>query len=298
LPIIEYEIPTEDGVTLYVRAVGSPFASSTIVAVNGGPGISHQYIESLDEFANSSRKIVYYDQRGTGRSSKPPADHWGLHWQVKDLAAVVQKHRNRREAAVYVLAFSWGTLIAIAHAVEHSQHLSGIMLVSSMAPSVRKQDEAWAQGAHAVEEQYRRIVDASGLGCEAYKRAMNPVYFANPAHPKANGFIASECEPSDPSAEIANALVEWDFRERLASLELPVLVVQADKDLFGSFGAEEIAEVMTSCPAQVVLLSGCGHRVLDECGSRLLLTMDDFLAHPMACAERRRRRPLSTPDAG
>src|SRR5215469_1602558 len=56
-------------------AVGRP----TVVAVHGGPGLDHLNMkERLAPLAERAQ-IVFYDQRGHGRSDHSTAEFWNLH---------------------------------------------------------------------------------------------------------------------------------------------------------------------------------------------------------------------------
>merc|ERR1719422_973742 len=40
-----------------------------VVMINGGPGLPHNYMLPLKQVACTGRKIIFYDQVGTGRST-------------------------------------------------------------------------------------------------------------------------------------------------------------------------------------------------------------------------------------
>jgi proline iminopeptidase len=49
---------------------GRSTAETPVIAVNGGPGLSHIYMIQNDVWNRLShhRQVIFYDQRGTGRS--------------------------------------------------------------------------------------------------------------------------------------------------------------------------------------------------------------------------------------
>src|ERR1700742_1358262 len=57
--------------------MGTAHAATPLIAVNGGPGLSHVYMIQNDVWQriSRSREVVLYDQRGTGASPllKPDA---------------------------------------------------------------------------------------------------------------------------------------------------------------------------------------------------------------------------------
>ena len=83
-------VKTEDVVIAY-ETFGTLSASIPVIAVNGGPGLSHAYMMQNDlwERVGHDRLVVLYDQRGTGRS-KPVREGapQTMEVQVADLDAV------------------------------------------------------------------------------------------------------------------------------------------------------------------------------------------------------------------
>src|ERR671927_520344 len=59
-------IQTADGVRLFYKIVGS--GTQTLVVVHGGPGNTMQSILPDLEPLSKNRRVIYYDQRGNGRS--------------------------------------------------------------------------------------------------------------------------------------------------------------------------------------------------------------------------------------
>src|SRR5262245_4390090 len=90
-------------VRLFYREVGQ---GPPVVFVHGGPGLPHeQLLPHCDRLAGRFR-LVYYDQRGCGRSGDPEPPE-ALTWQdhVADLAAILAGRAGRPVALV---GFSWG----------------------------------------------------------------------------------------------------------------------------------------------------------------------------------------------
>ena len=54
----------EDG-RIFYEVIGS---GAPIVVIHGGPGLDHNYLQPGLDILSSRNALVYYDQRGTGRS--------------------------------------------------------------------------------------------------------------------------------------------------------------------------------------------------------------------------------------
>src|SRR5215510_13976004 len=83
------------GATLYVEVLGDA-PGVPLIVVNGGPGFDHTYehialpgTASAWDVVAKKRRVVFYDQRGNGRSSPLKADQsCTLADQIEDLDAV------------------------------------------------------------------------------------------------------------------------------------------------------------------------------------------------------------------
>ena len=126
------------GATIYVEVRGASDARGTgaapLVVVNGGPGFDHNYLHcSLvwDEIART-RPVVFYDQRGNGRSVALKAG------QTCTLADQIQDLDDLRASLGYermnLLGHSWGGYLAMAYAARHPERIERLIICDSAAP--------------------------------------------------------------------------------------------------------------------------------------------------------------------
>ncbi|MBA4070246.1 MAG: hypothetical protein C0497_00150 [Gemmatimonas sp.] len=99
-----------------------------MVMIHGGAGVSHDYLRPEWDLLADSMRIVYYDQRGCGRSERQLPYSWRAH--LDDLGRVVTAARERREKVV-LAGSSWGTRLAILYAAEHPEQVSAVVLVGT-----------------------------------------------------------------------------------------------------------------------------------------------------------------------
>src|SRR2546425_12247153 len=75
-----------NGVRLYTRRVGH---GPPVVVLHGGPGAHHDYLlPQYDLLAEGGRALLYYDQRGGGRSPVPRDVAVGWREHVAHLGAL------------------------------------------------------------------------------------------------------------------------------------------------------------------------------------------------------------------
>src|SRR5258708_38055565 len=77
-----------NGVHLYTRRVGS---GPPVVVLHGGPGAHHDYLLPQYDRLARGRTLLFYDQRGGGRSPVPRETPVGWREHVADLQTLRQR---------------------------------------------------------------------------------------------------------------------------------------------------------------------------------------------------------------
>jgi pimeloyl-ACP methyl ester carboxylesterase len=73
------------------------------------------------------------------------------------------------------------------------------------------------------------------------------------------------------------AFREWDIRENLAYIRVPVQIIQGADDRYGTARQIEVAEDECYCPVDVALVPGVGHSPYREAPDATLKAMTDFI---------------------
>jgi proline iminopeptidase len=274
---------TTTEVPLYWCAYGATGGSRALV-LHGGPGASHDYLlPQMLELARD-RELVFYDQRGGGRSrvaATVPVD-WRA--QVADLDRVITELAFR---PLTIVGYSWGALLAMLHAVESAAgrcaNRPDTMLLIDPAPttrSFRQQFEAEferRQGSSAIRA-LRDELAASGLrerDPEAYRqRAFElsvAAYFADPS-------AARNLTPFRVVARVQQAVWEslgdYNMLNLLPSVRSRALVVHGREDPIPLESSDAAARALN---ARLVVLNRCGHVPYVEQPEALFEVAETFL---------------------
>jgi len=121
------------GVTIWYEVRGTA-AGRPLVMVNGGPGFDHTYVLCSDVWDRMARtrRVVFYDQRGNGRSSALTAGQsCTLADQVADLEALRVRLGVEK---LDLLGHSWGGYLVMAYAARHPGHVAHLVIADSAAP--------------------------------------------------------------------------------------------------------------------------------------------------------------------
>jgi pimeloyl-ACP methyl ester carboxylesterase len=259
-----------NGAKLYVDVEGAGLVPDgprmrekpTLLMLHGGPGFDHTMYKPAFSRLTDIAQVVYYDHRGQGRSGGEP-ETWTLaQWgdDVKGLCDALGIEKP------IVLGGSFGGFVAQAYATRHPAHPGKLILASTCARVVY--DEIFAA--------FERIG-----GKEA--RAAAQAYWLNPTMESRLKYLET-CLPfyntraaKDPDAlkrailrhDVGlafngpkNEQARMDFRESLARVQCPVLVLAGDRDPIMPMSLTET--LVSSLPPHLVRFErfeNCGHGV-------------------------------------
>ena len=247
------------GVELFVRRVGQ---GSPAIVLHGGPGAHHDYLLPGFDALADGRELIYYDQRGGGRSpvARDVAVGWTEH--VADLEALRASWGLER---LTLAGYSWGGLLALLYAVSHPSRVGRLALVSP-APAwraAREQfegmfarrnlDPAFQEARRQLRESGLRERDPAAFQQRIFELSVAP-YFFDPER-------ARELTPfrvtGRTQQEVWQSLGDFDLRPRLPELRgIPALVLHGEDDPIPIEAARTVAELIG---AEFHALSRCGH---------------------------------------
>jgi proline iminopeptidase len=267
--------PRESGVTrttkvpLHWCRYGEPGAAPMMV-LHGGPGAHHDYLlpQLLSLAAlGDGFELIFYDQRGGGRSKTDDPAPITVHTHVADCAAVSDELGITGAALV---GYSWGALLAMfvvvaARAARPASTLPPWLTLISPAPFLaadRAAFDAELQRRQLSPEvaDLRLALQKSGLreqDPEAYRQRAFELsvagYFAHPER-------ASNLTPFRVTGRVQQstwASVDGPaLLSALPSVQLPTLVVHGDRDPIPIASARSTADALG---ATFVELVDCGH---------------------------------------
>jgi proline iminopeptidase len=247
------------GVELFVRRVG---AGRPVVVLHGGPGADHEYLRPGFDALADRRELIYYDQRGGGRSPVPRDVPVGWTEQVADLEALRQ-HWDIEQLTL--VGYSWGGLLAMLYALEHPGRLGRLALISP-APtwrearerfeavfSHRNLDPAFQEERRVLRESGLRERDPAAFQQRIFELSVAP-YFFDPSR-------ARDLTPfrvvGRTQQEVWQSLGNYDLRPRLPQLAgIPAMVLHGEADPVPIEAARTAAELIG---AEFHPVPRCGH---------------------------------------
>lgn len=141
------------GGPVWYRVVGTGEATPLLV-VHGGPGSRSCGMSALAALG-TTRRVIFYDQLGSGRSGRPDAKElWRLDRFVAELDGV---RRQLGLGHVHLLGHSWGAFLVVAYVLEEGPH--GIASLTLSGPLLSAQD--WIADADELRRQLPPEVQAT-----------------------------------------------------------------------------------------------------------------------------------------
>ena len=244
--------------------------------------------EALSPLASEERRLVFYDPRGRGRSDAVDSVAFSLDHQVADVEAV-RRHLGIERVAI--LGWSGPAMEMAVYAMRHPERVSRLVQVAPVPPRNTPFNE------QAYKERERRLVsealdhlearrqmgefeDDPAAFCRALNRLTLPANFFDAVDARSVPDVCVyENEWPENLAPLFRALLisfgDYDFREPLAELEIPRLVIHGEADAFPLKGSE--AWVRGHPEARLLVLSEAAHFPFVERPDAFFAAVDTFL---------------------
>ncbi|HKE91519.1 MAG TPA: alpha/beta fold hydrolase [Gemmatimonadales bacterium] len=123
-------LPVAPGISLYYRVIGA--GRDTAIVLHGGPGLHARYLEPGFDPLAADRVLIYYDQRGRGRSDAV-IDSTAL-TAAADVEDLDSLRRYFRLSRVTLIGHHWGAVLAALYAKRYPAQVSRLMLVGPSYP--------------------------------------------------------------------------------------------------------------------------------------------------------------------
>jgi len=237
-----------------------------LVLINGGPGGTHHSFHPYFSQLKDVARIIYYDQRGTGKKSSK--DHTGKMYTVQQAVEDVEDLRKALKIDKWiVLGHSYGGFLAQCYALTYPQHCLGLILVNTMtgqttmnsnrtqmfiSPSERSAIDTIRQKALTpVQSMYNQYLWGD------WKRQGN--YYK----PTKKEIIRQAIYGWDPAPGFRELMfpeaIKIDLRGKFYNFEIPTLIVEGKWDLFWDI-TDKVVFLRKNHPhAQILVFEKSGH---------------------------------------
>ena len=293
------DIPFRDGTIPYlgyqtwyrIYGTGEEPGKLPLLALHGGPGACHDYLESLKAIAATGRRVIFYDQIGCGLSgieeSRPEL------WTVKTFTDEVDAVRVALGLEqIHLLGQSWGGMLAMEYMLTQPEGVASVTIASSPASMVQ-----WVEEANRLRDLLPPDVQATLLRHEAagttdsdeYLEAEMVFYHRHVCIPDpfpefvTRSFDKLAANPevyhtmNGPSEfHVIGTLKEWNVIPRLGEIQAPTLVTSGRHDECTPLIASTVQQGIPG--AEWGVFEHSSHMAHAEEPDRYMAILDGFLS--------------------
>lgn len=287
------------GALIYYQSVGH---GAPLMIVHGGPGASHDYfLPYLLPLMRTSR-LVFIDERGSGKSSKiEDAKQYTIANMVEDIEAVRQALGLGK---ISLLGHSFGGALVQAYAFKYPKNLSHLILGSTFAstkelnqalakmkaemdPKERGRvnaleaaglfgkGEIWEHGRYS--EEYAKLAWGKGYFPYVYQNRPDPSYDPLSSNTGTAWDVYREMWGSDGEFIVDGNLQEVEYVGQLSQIKVPTLIIVGDHDESDPKMSQEMHEKIAG--SQLVILPKSGHMTFVDQPEQFLRVVRDFVTH-------------------
>jgi len=157
----------------WYRVTGDPASGKApVVILHGGPGCTHDYVDSFSDLAATGRAVIQYDQLGNGKSTHLRDADPGF-WTVDLFLAELENllaHLGISDD-YSIVGQSWGGMLGAEHGVRRPKGLRALVIADSPASM-----GLWLSEANRLRAELPPEVQAELLKYEAAGETDDPAY--------------------------------------------------------------------------------------------------------------------------
>lgn len=257
--------------------------------MHGGPGLDQDYLlPQLYKLAENNL-VVFYDQRGSGRSLETKLDekHINIDQFVEDLEAL---RISLGFDKFILMGHSWGGLLAMEYAVNHQENLIGLILLNT-APADSKGQKAFVDEFGLRTKNihndikplfsYEDFKKLNAIQISDLYRKLFSAYFYNPEEVRGlslNFSVASAQSGFKVMEEMSKTY--WlqpnvNLFPGLKKLAVPTFILHGKEDIVPAWTAQEIKDAIPH--SEIVILDHCDHFPFIEQPSQFFYELNKFL---------------------
>jgi proline iminopeptidase len=286
-----------NGVLVYYKAVGT---GDPLMILHGGPGASHDYLLPYLLPLAKTNRLVFIDERGSGRSEKLE-DPTG--YTVDNMTEDVETVRVAlRLEKMSLLGHSFGGVLAQAYALKYQRNLTHLILASTFH-STRQLNAVFRQMMAAMTPELRgRIerLERAGLFGHGkdYEKNRYPAEYMAAAWGEGYFPYLYQRRPDPNFDPIGSGVMSWDlYREmwgshgefivdgnlgsveyanRLGSIVVPTLITVGDHDEVAPSISEDMHRLISG--SRLVVIPQSGHMTFVDQPAMFVRAVDEFLS--------------------
>jgi len=269
------------GASIYYETLGGGNGTPLIV-INGGPGFDHTYLLGSNAWKalGQKRKIIFYDQRGTGRSGPYKAEQsYTVNDQISDLEAL--RAQLGIERADF-LGHSWGGFLAMAYGAKYPQHVAHLILVDSVPAKWSEINSIYGQvfpdvTAQLAELNERAQKGDAAAGAQGLRDFLGMLFYSPEKRDEFLARFSADSVSNEVSRAVHEDVEKIDLEPKIAEFAFPTLVANGRFDT--DITPENALKLSKQIPhSKFLIFERSGHLPFIEEPEEFARAVDNFLA--------------------
>ena len=251
-----------NGTEIFINIIGQ---GEPLLIVHGGPGLAHDYLfEPFKQLADKY-KLIFYDQRGCGRSAEFKNDETiSMEILVEDLEEL---RKELKIDKLNLVGQSWGAIIALNYSFKYGQNVKKLLLLepapgsSEYLPLIQK--TIFERLSAADKEKFIRISQSPNVKTnpEVFKEFMairTNTYFFDTTFAKLRHFDYFDSMRVTKffasSAMFFSYLMNYNLYGNLKNIKCPTLIIHGEYDVIPTSAIEKMNSEIRGCETHIRVL--------------------------------------------
>jgi len=262
-----------------------------LMMLHGGPGIPHGYLEDTRDLSEFAR-LIYFDQRGTGKSGKSKTLNYSIEANTNDTENV-RRALNLGQCSIF--GHSWGGILAQSYALTYPDNVRRLILANTFS-SVTHMNEALQKMRVNVSAKLQQIYEKyEGEGLyyqrtsypDEYQAAVDAAYepisisvpkpsYLQDAFRNISYDVYKTMWGEETEFQITGTMSHFNFLPHLSKIKVPTLVIVGANDMTTIEMAQETTRRLPE--GRLIIFEHSRHYPFIEEKEKFLQVMKDFLA--------------------
>jgi proline iminopeptidase len=285
------------GVLIYYQIIGR---GAPLMIVHGGPGASHDYFLPYLLPLARTNKVIFIDERGSGRSEKlEDVSQYTVENMVEDVEAVRQALNLGK---INLFGHSYGGVLAQAYALKYQKNLTRLILGGTFASTAafneilaREKQSMPAEAREKLDglekaglfgkgqpwernrypEEYAKLAWGDGYFPYLYQRRPDPNYDPVAGNTTNSWDLYREMWGSHGEFIVDGNLKSVEYTDRLSTIRVPTLIICGDHDESDPSLSRTMHEKIAG--SKLAIMPQSGHLAFVDQPNLYLKTVNDFL---------------------
>lgn len=248
---------------IFVRRIGK---GKPILFLHGGPGGEHRFFLPHMAPLSEAFELIFYDQRGCGKSVAPSGASFTMMQEVEALETL---RKELKIDQLNIVGESWGSMLALLYAAKYPENVEKLVLTAAVGTSYEGFGVFERNLNDRLKDEDKNLLELLSAKFEKGEAELKEIFAVlDPYYvhsPEAAAWKADTFSNASVNEEMGKEIREnYDLRGKLSHIShIPILILQGESDIISPKELEEL--LLKDLPhAELKVIPECGHWTVVE----------------------------------